>query len=88
MKKRKLKALTEVLDLPSEYVANCSKITVTDYSKTEILNFKNIIEYTEKIIRINAVDKIIKVMGEGLTIENITDDRIAISGSIISLSFE
>lgn len=88
MKKRRLKKIGEALDLPSEYVAQCSKITVTDYKALEILNFKNIIEYTEKIIRINATDKIIKVSGAGLVIDNITDDRIALSGEINSLNFE
>ncbi|MBE7020802.1 MAG: sporulation protein YqfC [Ruminococcaceae bacterium] len=88
MKKLKLKAVSEALALPSEYVASCSKITVTDYMYTEILNYKSIIEYTDKIIRINATDKIIKISGDNLKLDNITDDRMAISGKINALTFE
>ena len=88
MKKIKLKALSKALELPPEYVAGCSKITVTDYHEAEILNYKNIIEYTDSLIRINASEKIIKITGKGLLVDNITDDRVAISGEIFSLLFE
>ena len=88
MKKLKLKALSKAVELPPEYVSGCSKITITDYGEAEILNYKNIIEYTGSLIRINATEKIIKITGKGLLVDNITDNRVAISGEIFSLSFE
>ena len=88
MKKIRLKALSKAIELPPEYVAGCSKITITDYGEAEILNYKNIIEYTDSLIRINCADRIIKLTGAELLVDNITDNRLVVSGKFFSLSFE
>ena len=39
-------------------------------------------------LRINTNEKIIKISGNDLNIENINDDEIKISGKIFSITFE
>lgn len=82
------KNVAQALELPPEYVQSSIKLTLYDFSRLQILNYKSIIEYTEERIRINTKDKIIKITGEGLNIDNITDDEIGISGKILSFEFE
>ena len=87
MKKLK-KKVSDNLRLPSEYALNSSKISILEFSEVEIINYKSIVEYGENVIRINTDEKLIKLSGEGMNIENITDDEVKITGKINSLLFE
>ena len=76
------------LELPGEYALNECKITLLDFSKIKVINYKSIVEYGDKIIRLNTKEKLVKIQGESLNIENITDEEIEISGCILSFFFE
>lgn len=89
MKKLSIKKkVADNLQLPLEYALNSSKISILDFNIIEIINYKSIVEYGENVIRINTKEKIIKLEGSNLNIENITDDEVKISGKIFSLTFE
>lgn len=89
MKKQTLKSkVAKSLELPEEYVSSLTKLSIVDFSGIEIINYKNIIEYATNLIRINTNEKIIKISGNDLNIENINDDEIKISGKIFSITFE
>ena len=89
MKKLNIKnKVIKNLELPGEYALNECKITLLDFSRIKIINYKSIVEYGDKIIRINTTEKLVKIQGESLNIENITDEEIEISGNILSLFFE
>lgn len=89
MKKQTLKSkVAKSLELPEEYVSSRTKLSIVDFSGIEIINYKNIIEYANNLIRINTNEKIIKISGNDLNIENINDDEIKISGKIFSITFE
>lgn len=89
MKKLSFKSkVAKSLELPDEYVSNRTKISITDFSVTEIINYKNIIEYAGNSLVINTEEKIIKISGCNLNIENITDDEIKITGTINGITFE
>lgn len=89
MKKLSIKKkVADNLQLPLEYALNSSKISILDFNIIEIINYKSIVEYGENVIRINTKEKIIRLEGSNLNIENITDDEVKISGKIFSLTFE
>ena len=89
MKKQNIKSkVAKSLELPEEYVSNRTKISLTDFSTLEVINYKNIIEYANNSVRLNTDEKIIKISGSDLNIENITDDEIKISGEIFCITFE
>lgn len=89
MKKLNIKKkMADTFDLPLEYTVESLKLSMIDFNVLGVLNYKSIVEYGENIIKINTKEKIIKIEGESLTIDNITDDEIKIKGNIKSLLFE
>ncbi len=89
MKKLNIKKkMADTLDLPEEYALGSLKISIIDFSSVGILNYKSIVEYGENIIKINTKEKMIRIEGDSLIIDNITDDEIKIKGSIKNLLFE
>lgn len=89
MKKLNIKKkMADTFDLPEEYAVGSLKISIIDFNTVGILNYKSIVEYGENIIKINTKDKMIRIEGETLIIDNITDDEIKIKGNIKSLLFE
>ncbi len=79
--------LTEVLELPKEIVLNIPKITMIGNSNFVVENYKGIIEYGNKRIRINTGKGLMKIQGDGLSIREITSENIIIVGKIGSLEF-
>lgn len=89
MKKLNIKKkMADTFDLPEEYAVGSLKISIIDFNIIGILNYKSIIEYGENIIKINTKEKIIRIEGDSLIIDNITDDEIKIKGRINSIVFE
>ncbi len=89
MKKLNIKKkMADTLDLPEEYVVGSLKISIVDFNTVGILNYKSIVEYGENLIKINSKDKMIRIEGKSLIIDNITDDEIKIKGDISSVMFE
>ena len=82
------KRISDNLDLPEEYTLGAIKLTVCDFERLNIINYKSIIEYGENLIRVNTKEKIIKIEGEGLGIISITDEEMGISGKIKGVNFE
>lgn len=82
------KKMADTFELPEEYTAGSLKISIIDFKTVGILNYKSIVEYGENIIKINTKDKMIRIGGESLIIDNITDDEIKVKGNIKNLLFE
>lgn len=80
--------LAEMLELPKEIVMNIPKMTLIGSRDLIIENYKGIIEYENSRIRINTGAGVIKVMGNLLTIKEITSEDIMVSGDISSLEFQ
>ena len=58
--------INSVLELPGEIILDLPKLTLTGNKNLIIENYKGIIEYSDKIIRINTKHHMIKVTGEKL----------------------
>ena len=88
MKKKNLKRLDKILELPKEVYSNIPKIIITGFDEMIIENFKGILEYEEFFVRINTHIGIVSINGYGLNLENMTDDDIKITGKIESIDIE
>ncbi len=88
MKKKNLKRLDKILELPKEVYSNIPKIIITGFDEMIIENFKGILEYEEFFVRINTHIGIVSINGYELNLENMTDDDIKITGKIESIDIE
>ena len=88
MKKKNLKRLDKILELPQEVYSNIPKIIITGFDEMIIENFKGILEYEEFFVRINTHIGIVSINGYELNLENMTDDDIKITGKIESIDIE
>lgn len=76
---------SELLDLPKEIVLNIPKITLVGKSDMMLENYKGIIEYDDKRIRINTGIGVLRITGSGLCIKEITSEDIIICGEILGI---
>ena len=88
MKKKNLKRLDKILELPKEVYSNIPKIIITGFDEMIIENFKGILEYEEFFVRINTHIGIVSINGYKLNLENMTNDDIKVTGKIESIDIE
>lgn len=79
--------ITEMLELPKEIVLNIPKLTLVGNRNLIIENYKGIIEYETGKVRINTGIGIVKIMGNCLSIKEITSEDIMIEGDIETFEF-
>lgn len=75
------------LELPKDIVMDLPKITMMGEKELAVENYKGIIEYGERVIRLNTSKYMLKITGEGLEIKNITKDEIELMGTFAKLEF-
>ena len=89
MRKRvKQTRLDRLLEVPEEGSSQNSKITIQDFSKMLIENYKSILEYQDIYIRIKMYSGIVNITGTNLKLEDMTTDDIVVNGDIDSVDFE
>ena len=89
MKRRKaVKRINNILDFPEEISSNESKITVMGFEKIMIENYKGILEYENFFIRLKTYTGIININGCNLSLSEMTDENLLITGKIDSIDFE
>ena len=80
--------LDRLLEVPEEVSSQNSKITIQDFSKMLIENYKSILEYQDIYIRIKMYSGIVNITGTNLKLEDMTTDDIVVNGDIDSVDFE
>ena len=88
MKKKLRQKLKETLEMPAEVIMNSPKIVLESNNNVWIENYTGVIEYTQNMVRVNTNDFIVKVNGENLLIDFITNEDLSISGKILSVVYE
>ena len=88
MKKKKLRKIDKLLEMPEEICSDIPKIPIRGFSEMTIENFKAILEYEEFYIRISTYIGIININGYELNLEEMTTDDIKVTGKIESFDFE
>ena len=88
MKKKntdKAMKVAQALDLPLDMLCDVPRTEIMGKSCVNIENFRGILDYNENCVKINTTSGIIKIDGDELLIESITDDGVCIKGTIIRL---
>jgi len=88
MSKKRLGRFEQILEMPRELNHKISKITIISFDELLIENYKGILEYEEFYIKINTEIGTININGFNLTLEQITEDDIAVKGIINSIDLE
>ena len=88
MDKRNLKSrITDAAGMPKDVILGVPIISVTGQNEACIENYRGILEYTDKLIRIQTKLGKIHVTGRGLHIEHYNNDEMKITGHITIIEF-
>lgn len=89
MKKKEKRAekIAEALDLPLDILCDIPRSELMGNSQLNIENIRGVLDYTENSIKINTTVGIIKIEGDELFIDNISDENIFIKGRIVRMEF-
>ena len=88
MDKKNLKTrITEASGMPKDVILGVPLVTVIGQNETCIENYRGILEYTDKLIRIQTKLGKIHVIGRGLQIEYYTNDEMKIIGHVATIEF-
>lgn len=81
------KAITGMLELPSEIVFNLPLISIVGNEEMLIENYKGVIEYSDDRIRINTSCGIMKIEGKALVLKQVTSENIKVKGTITRFEY-
>jgi sporulation protein YqfC len=82
------KKIIEALDLPMETALDVPRLTILGTERVLVENHKGIYEYYESFVRLQTGSGILKVGGEDLAIEELSAERLLVSGKIASVEYE
>lgn len=85
---RRKNRFNQMLEMPRELDSRESKITIISFDEILIENYKGILEYEEFFIKVDTEIGTVDINGYKLTLEQITEDDIAIKGTIKSIELE
>lgn len=88
MDKKNLKyRITDAAGMPKDVILGVPIISVIGQNEACIENYRGILEYTDKLIRIQTKLGKIHVIGRGLHIEHYNNDEMKITGRITIIEF-
>lgn len=88
MDKKNLKArITDAAGMPKDVLLGVPILSIAGQSEACIENYRGILEYTDKLIRIQTKLGKIHVIGRNLQIEFYTNDEMKIIGHITVIEF-
>ena len=80
--------MERILELPREVTTNIPKITITGFDQLMIENYKGVIEYEEYLIKINTSIGIVIIEGIKMSLNQINENDVLISGDISKIYLE
>lgn len=86
--KRIKQKFNDIADLPKEISLDYSRMVLLGNKEFVIENYKGIVEYDNNIIRLNTLSGIISIEGNGLVINEISDDDVSVEGEIKLIGIE
>ena len=88
MDKKNLKAcITDAAGMPKDVLLGVPMLTIAGQSEACIENYRGILEYTDKLIRVQTKLGKIHIIGRNLQIEFYTNDEMKIVGHITVIEF-
>ncbi len=88
MKKNNIRKINKLLEFPEEISSNEPKITIMGFEKVMVENYKGILEYENFFIRLNTYIGVININGFNLSLNEMTDENLLITGKIESIDLE
>ena len=82
------KRFAEIGDLPSELVTNRSRMVLLGNTEFTLENYNGIIEYEVNKIRVSTATGVISIIGEDLTLSELNNDELLVSGLIKNIGLE
>ncbi|MTI81477.1 MAG: sporulation protein YqfC [Firmicutes bacterium] len=86
LKNRIKRQVSDFLEIPSDVMLDLPKTVLVGNLQVFIENHRGIVEYTSESVRVIVGDGEIGVVGENLSLRNITSDEIIVEGKIKGLS--
>ncbi len=86
-KESRVQSVAEALDLPLDVISDIPRSEIMGNCQLSIENIRGILDYNESCIKINTTVGIMKIEGDELLIDNISDESIFIKGRIIRIEF-
>ena len=80
--------ISKILEMPPEVVSDIPKISILGFDEVIIENYKNIMEYENFYIKINTHIGIININGLNLSLMQMNQDDMKITGKIDSIDVE
>lgn len=77
-----------LFEIPEEVANSVPKLTILNFDKMLIENYKCILEYQEFFIRIKMTNGILDINGFNLELNEMTRDDVIVTGTIDSIDFE
>ena len=77
-----------IFEIPEEVANNVPRITILNFDRMLIENYKCILEYQEFFIRIKMTNGVLDINGFNLELNEMTKDDLIITGIIDSIDFE
>ena len=88
MDKKDLKArIADASGVPKDVVLGVPLLTVIGQNEVCVENYRGILEYTDKLIRIQTKLGKIHVLGRGLQIQYYNNDEMKITGHVMTIEY-
>lgn len=87
-KKKNNSRLNNILEFPEEISNNEPKITIIGFKKIMVENYKGILEYENFFVRLNTTIGVLNINGFNLSLNEMTDEDLIITGNTESIDFE
>ena len=88
MKKNNIRKINKLLEFPEEISSDEPKITIMGFEKIMVEDYKGILEYENFFIRLNTYIGVININGFNLSLNEMTDENLLITGKIESIDLE
>ena len=82
-KEKRAQRVADMLDLPLDVITDIPHIEIMGRSEILVENIRGILDYNESCIKINTTIGIVKIDGDELLIEAISDESVSIKGTIV-----
>ena len=79
--------MSGLLAVPKEIALDLPLLMATGRSEVNIENYKSLLEFTDKKIRIHTRDCIMTIEGERLKLRQITTENVLVSGKITGILY-
>ena len=81
------KNMTEALELPKEIMLHLPLISFIGQEEVTIENYKGILEYSEETVRIGTSAGVLRLMGQGLCLKQLSAECMVITGRVEKMEF-